>query len=186
MMQPGMDAVTSLLVGRRARLERLVGRALAPLASGAADALPERARRHLLEEALDLYWNELEWENVTSEEALDEGSLTELAFPAFLSFVDGLLLAEPAQLGEPAGPVGSPAVRGAPRVEVVSDILRFLALRVLELEGTGEAGPDETRQARAELAMTSRLIDLVMYRLYDLAPEEIERLEAAGASDEAG
>lgn len=180
-----MDAVTSLLVGRRARLERLVGRALAPVACGAGDALPERARRHLLEEALDLYWNELEWENVTAEEALDEGSLTELAFPAFLSFVDGLLLAEPAEAAGSAEPASLP-LHGSPRVEVVAEILRFLASRVLELEAAGEAVGDETRQARGELAMTSRLIDLVMYRLYGLAPEEIERLEAAGASDDAG
>lgn len=177
MSGPSDNAVGVVLAGRRRRLERALGRRLAPIATGPMDSLREHARSHLLEEAHDLYWNELEWENVTAEEALDEGSLTELAFPALLAFVDGLLLTEP---------IGEAPARAAPRVDVVEDILRFLASRVVELRADRAPETEEGRQARAELAMATRLIDLVMYRLYGLSPEQIERIEVSGASPEGG
>jgi hypothetical protein len=52
------------LARRRARLEKLLQHPLvAPRASGADEA----RRTFLLEEAEELYWNELEWEKLTEE-----------------------------------------------------------------------------------------------------------------------
>ncbi|MBI4541368.1 MAG: hypothetical protein HY704_17845 [Gemmatimonadetes bacterium] len=175
MTRGSKDAPASVLAERRVHLQRVLGRALAPRDAASTERLPEHIRRHLVEEAEDLYWNELEWENVTAEEALDEGSLTELAFPAFLAFVDALLVTDP---------ISDLPVEPVPRVDVVGDILRFLADRVLELRPQREPGPDGDREARAELAMATRLIDLVLYRLYGLTSEEIEQVEASGASDD--
>ena len=39
------------------------------------------SRRHLFEEACELYWNELNWEQLTDEELYAEGELTEMVFP---------------------------------------------------------------------------------------------------------
>ncbi|MBI4521656.1 MAG: hypothetical protein HY701_12520 [Gemmatimonadetes bacterium] len=169
------NAETLVLKERHSRLERGLGRRLAPLPEPAR--LPQTVRGHLLDQAQDLYWNELEWENVTAEEALDEGSLTELAFPAFLAYVDGLLLTQPI--------VAVPDTTG-PRADVVGDILGFLAGRVVELRRADVSASDDGRQARAELAMTMQLIDLVLYRLYRLEPEEIERVEHPAGSHEGG
>ena len=71
----------TLLTGRRERMERVLGRPLTPPEAGANEPLPEETRTYLLSEAQDLYWNELEWENITDEEALDEGPVAELTFP---------------------------------------------------------------------------------------------------------
>jgi hypothetical protein len=139
------------LARRRAHLEHVLQHALVqPRSSGVA----EERRRFLLEEAEDLYWNELEWEKLTTEEMRRGGSaLVELTFPGFLSFVDGLLLKEVNQ--------DSP-VPATPRPEVVEDVLLFLSRRYLEL--LAESGP----QQRLEREMTARLIDLVLYRLHGL------------------
>ncbi len=84
----------TLLTGRRERMERVLGRPLTPPEAGANEPLPEETRTYLLSEAQDLYWNELEWENITDEEALDEGPVAELTFPGLLAYVRGLLLTE--------------------------------------------------------------------------------------------
>ena len=75
-------------------------------------------REYLKGEALDLYWNELEWEHLTDEEALEEGPLTPLTFPGVLAFVRGLLLHE--VMPDSLAPAN-------PRPQVVEDILDFLA-----------------------------------------------------------
>ena len=139
--------------------------------TGPRPPLPDRIRGFLLEEAEDLYWNELAWENITDEEALDSGgSLTELAFPGFLAFIRGLLLKE--VMPDALAPA-------SPRPEVVVDILDFLAGRVVELEEC-LAAPDADNPdgLRSELDMTSRLIDLVLYRYHELNLDDVERLEA--------
>ena len=106
------------LARRRARLEQLL---LQPLVMPRSSGVPEETRRFLLEEAEDLFWDELEWEKLTSEEMSAGGSsLVERTFPAFLTFIDGLLLKE-AHVDSP-----EPA---RPRPEVVEDILQFLARR---------------------------------------------------------
>jgi hypothetical protein len=133
--------------------------------------LDAEARGHLKEAAEELYINELEWEKLTKEERLDEEFLTELAFPGFLAFIRGLLLSEtmPDSLAPPR-----------PSPEVVQDLLGYLASRVVELEESLSDSEGEEREHReAELKMTDRLVDLVLYLLHDLGPEEVKKVEAA-------
>jgi hypothetical protein len=167
------ERAKTLLTGRRERLERILGRGLQPPA-GTTEPLPEETLAYLLSEAEDLYWNELEWEKLTDEEALDEGPMAELTFPGLLAYVRGLLLTEvmPDSL--------SPA---NPRPKAVAALLEFLADRVIELED-GLARPDgsEEERLRSELDMTSGVIDRVLYAYYGLRGEDIEQIEGAGAS----
>ena len=150
------------LARRRARLEQILQSALVPpRSSGIA---PDR-RQFLLEEAEDLYWNELEWEKLTAEEMEGGSELVEFAFPGFLAFVDGLLLKE-ANADSP--------VPATPRPEVVEDILMFLATRYLELL------PETEAPAVLERDMTQRLIDLVLYRLHNIA---VDRVQFSADSD---
>jgi len=144
---------------RRARLEKLLQRPLVPPRDSGAP--PER-RAFLLEEAQDLYWNELEWERRTAEEMSKGGSeLVELAFPGFLAFIDGLLLRE-VHADSP-----TPA---SPRPEVVEDVLLFLATRFLELL------PESEAPGVLEREMTGRLVDLVLYRLHRIPVDGAARL----------
>ncbi len=163
------DRVATLVRGRRERLARLLGR---PLSEPRRDDSPltDEARRHLQEEALDLYWNELEWEHLTDEEATDGPPLSELTFPGLLAFVRGLLLTE-------ANPDAlAPA---EPRPQVVEDILAFLGGRILELEEElAGPEPDSRERLQGELVMTDRLMDLILYRYHGLAEDEVERVEA--------
>lgn len=147
------------LARRRARLEQLLQHPfVAPRPSG----VTEDRRTFLREEAEELYWNELEWEKLTSEEMSKGGSeLVELAFPGFLAFIDGLLLRE--------ATVRSP-VPATPRPEVVEDVLLFLSMRYLELLPATDA------QARLVRGMTERLIDLVLYRLHRIPVDSTDRL----------
>ena len=164
------DRASTLLGGRRERMERILERPLGPPMTGPSGPLKDETREYLRGEALDLYWNELEWEHITDEEALEEGPLTTLAFPGFLAYVRGLLLSKvmPDSL--------SPA---NPRPQVVLDILDFLAKRVVELEDS-LAAPEvsEADRLRAELRMTSDLVDQVLYVYHELSLEDIERVEA--------
>ncbi|HEX6063611.1 MAG TPA: hypothetical protein VFZ04_05280 [Longimicrobiales bacterium] len=151
-----------LLARRRARLEQILQSALVPpRSSGIA---PDR-RQFLREEAEDLYWNELEWEKLTAEEMQGGSELVEFAFPGFLAFIDGLLLKQ-ANADSP--------VPANPRPEVVEDILLFLATRYLELL------PETEPQSVLERDMTQRLIDLVLYRLHNIA---VDRVQFSADSD---
>jgi hypothetical protein len=167
MEQPPRDVFEqgqSFLAHRRRRLARTIQRPLEPM-SGSGD-LPEERRTFLLEEAQELYWNELSWEQVTEEEGLAKRGLVELTFPGFLAFVEGLLLREvmPDSL--------APA---SPRPEVVEDILGFLAARCVQLaESDGE-------DAHIERKVTIRLIDLVLYRQHGIDVEQAEHLEEEGS-----
>lgn len=163
------DRASTLLAARRGRLERLLGRPLGQPRTGPRSTLSPKVRAFLLEEAEDLYWNELEWEHITDEEALEEGPLAELTFPGFLAFVRGLLLTE--VMPDAKAPA-------SPRPEVVEDILGFLSRRVVELEdGLTDPGLDGSERMRPELDMTSRLLDLVLYRFHELEPSDIDRVE---------
>jgi len=146
-----------------------LGRQTVPLGSGGERLAPERLE-YLLKEAEELYWNELAWEELTDEERVSGGPLTELVFPGFLSFVDALMLA-PDDFLKATGP--------APRPEVVEEILRFLAERHIAATEELGRGADSENLVWAR-AMTGRLIDLVLYRLYGLSREEREVLEARG------
>jgi hypothetical protein len=163
MDQPSRETLQrgqQFLARRRARLARLIQRPLTPPA-GSGD-LSEDRRRFLLEEAEELYWNELSWEQVTEEEGLADSGLVELTFPGFLAFVEGLLLKEvmPDSL--------APA---SPRPEVVEDVLLFLGTRCVQLDDADE------EESAMERAVTVRLIDLVLYRQHDVDVEEYEHLE---------
>ncbi|MFC1662073.1 hypothetical protein ACFL3S_11600 [Gemmatimonadota bacterium] len=169
------DRESTLLEGRVKQLEKTLGRPLAPKRAPASVPLLNDERDYLRGEGESLYWNELEWEKLTGEEKLDEEFLTELAFPGFLAFVRGLLLTEvmPDSL--------APA---RPRPEVVESLLGFLAHRVVDLEEEASRSDGEERDHReSELKMTSRLVDLVLYRLHDLDQAEIEQVEAARSSE---
>lgn len=165
------DRVATMIRGRRERLARNLGH---PLAEPMRDAsrLPPESHRHLLDEAQELYWNELEWENITEEEATEDGSapLSEMTFPGLLAFVRGLLLTQ----------VNPDALAPAePRPQVVEDILTFLARRIVELEeALAVPDPDDEVRLRGELVTTDRLLDLVLYRYHGLGEDEIERVEA--------
>ena len=164
----------TLLTGRRERLERILGRALKP-PKGASEPMPEETKEHLVSEAQDLYWNELEWEHITDEEALEQGPITEMTFPGFLAYVRGLLLEE--VMPDSLAPAN-------PRPQVVAVVLDFLTKRVVELGESVEEDPGdgETDRLRAELEMTASLIDRVLYLYHGLADEEVEQVEAAQAS----
>jgi hypothetical protein len=166
-----MDArVKTLMQGRRERMSRLLGRPLpSPGSDGSGSS--RNASTHLLEDAEDLYWNELEWERITAEEDTVGGPIVQLTFPGLLAFVRGLLLTE--TMPDALAPA-------EPRPDVVEDIAGFLAGRVVELEeGLAGSEPEEPERLRAELALTDALIDHVLYQLHSLGPEEIERLEEA-------
>ncbi len=168
------DRESTLLSGRVKRIEQLLGAHLPPPIPTPAPPLQESERAHLREAAEELYWNELEWEKLTGEERLDEEFLTELAFPGFLAFIRGLLLT-----------VTMPDALAPPRPspEVVQDILVFLAARIVELEEQAAASDQEDRLHReAELKMTDRLVDLVLYLLHQLDPDSVTQVEAALAS----
>ncbi len=166
------DRASTLIDARRTRMERALGRPL-PQPQAADEPLAEDERDHLLQSAQDLYWNELEWEHITDEERLDEGKLTELAFPGFMAFVRGLLLEK----------VMPDALAPAkPHPEVVEDALRFLAGRVVELQDRLETEEDDDpQQTQEELKMTDRLIDLVLLAYHDVDPGDVEGFREAKA-----
>lgn len=154
-------AIERLIARRRQRLERILQRRLTrPAASG----ISEKARSFLREEAEELYWNELSWEQLTGEEGLAESGLVEFTFPGFLAMVEGLLLRE--TMPDSKAPA-------TPRPEVVEDVLEFLARRRLTLDASSD------QHSRMEAQVTTRLMDLVLYRLHGVQVEEVERLERA-------
>lgn len=165
---------STLLKGRRERLERILGRPLAAPTAGADQPIPEETRTYLLSEAQDLYWNELEWEHITDEEALEEGPIAEMTFPGLLAYIRGLLLSE--VMPDALSPAN-------PRPQVVADVLDFLAERIVELED-GLAGDDaaDSQRMKAELAMTDGAVDRVMYLYHGLEAADIEQVEAEQAS----
>ena len=165
------DRESTLLAGRVKRIEKILGHPLPPPPAPLTIPLQENERKHLQEAAVDLYWNDLEWEKLTGEEQLDEEFLTEMAFPGFLAFVRGLLLS--VTMPDSLAPA-------RPSPEVVRDVANFLASRVVDLEGQSSMMAGEDRDHRdAELKMTSRLVDLVLYLLHQLGPDEVEKVEAA-------
>lgn len=171
-VQSMSDRIATLVQGRRERISRLLGR---PLAQPLADDSPlsPESRKYLLDDAIDLYWNELEWEHLTEEESVDEGEpLIELMFPGLLAFVRGLLLTR----------VNPDSLAPAePRPVVVEDLLAFLARRVLELDDALAVDRREDQgRLGGELKVTSRLVDLVLYQFHGLTPEDIHLVETAG------
>lgn len=167
-----MDArVKTLLQGRRERMSRVLGRPLVAAETGSSSEVSSDAREHLLEDARDLYWNELEWEQITAEEETIGGPIVQLTFPGLLAYVRGLLLTE--TMPDALAPA-------EPRPEVVEEIARFLAGRVVEVEEVlSKSDAEEPERLRAELALTDGLIDHVLYELFSLRGDDIELLEGA-------
>jgi hypothetical protein len=166
------DRAGTLLAARRERIERILGRALEAPRPATGLPLSAEAREYLVGEAQNLYWNDLEWERITDEEALEQGAIVQLAFPGFLAFIRGLLLHE--VMPDSRAPA-------SPRPQVVEDVLGFLARRVVELEeGIPSAPKDEADAAREELSLTSQLVDLVLYQFHGVGAKDVERIEAAG------
>lgn len=151
---------------RRARVLDALDRPARPVGAG-AEPLPAEHIEFLSREAEDLYWNELSWEELTDEEQVTGGHLTELVFPGFLAFVEGLL-----QNHE----TDEAAVPARPHPDAVETILSFLAERYTVLTSEMESGADSERVVWAR-AMTARLIDLVLYRLYGLNGAEREEID---------
>ena len=134
---------------RRARLCEGLQR---PAETVAADAEPLSAERleFIRRDAEELYWNELSWEELTDEEAIPGGHLTEMVFPGFLAYVEGLLVDRvPADALAPA----------RPHPDAVEEILVFLGERYAEATAQIEAGADSQKLVWAR-HMTAQLVDL--------------------------
>ncbi len=131
-----------------------------------AERTPADQHNHLLEEALQLYENELAWEEETGEESTEDGTVVALVFPGTLALVDALVTSHPpSDRGE-----------GGPHRDVVVSFAAWLSERLRKLR-SGQIRGSATDRAK-EVDLTDRLIDLVLYRYCGLRAEEIERLDA--------
>lgn len=166
------DATTiqSILEERRTRLRKATGRTLRTPPGDETTPLSEESRDYLLGEVKELYWNDLEWENITEEERMEGGPLPELTFPGVLAYVRGLLLTE-VQPDSQAGP--------SPRPQVVEDFSAFLARRLVELEDLARHGSgEEADRAALERRMTDGLLDRVLITYHGIEPEDAGVLDA--------
>jgi len=164
------DRATTLLEGRREKMERALGRPLAVPEPATGAELSESERDHLRNAATDLYLNELAWENITEEEQVEGEPLAELAFPGFLAFIQGLLLDQ--VMPDSLAPAN-------PRPEIAEDLVKYLAERVVALQdgmGRDSSGSDEedAEQEARDLALTDRLLDVVLFRLHGVDPADVE------------
>ena len=160
------ERATTLLEGRRERMEHALGRPLAVPEPATGAELSESEREHLRNAATDLYVNELAWENITDEEQVEGEPLAELAFPGFLAFIRGLLLDQ--VMPDSLAPAN-------PRPEIAEDVVRFLAERIVALQDElGAAGGEDAEQKARDLALTDRLLDLVLFRLHGVDPADAE------------
>ncbi len=160
------DRATTLLEGRREKLEHALGRPLAVPEPAPGPELSESEQEHLRNAATDLYLNELAWENITDEELVEGEPLAELAFSSFLALIQGLLLDE--VMPDSLAPAN-------PRPEIVEDVLRFLAEQVVALQDDmGGSGDPEAEHEGRDLALTDRLLDLVLFRLHGVDPADAE------------
>jgi len=168
---PGVELAARTLVEERVRsLRRLLDRQLDP------DDIVVRptaaaSRQHLFEEACDLYWNELNWEQLTDEERIADGELTEMVFPGLLALVDALL---------PRSENGEPD-RDREHRDVAHDFLLWLAGRLVELRSTRPEDEEDRDRIRTEIQVTDDLVDLVSCRLFCLTDEETGRIRGFGA-----
>lgn len=159
------DRAMTLLEGRRKQLGRAVGRPLTLPLAGDQTSLSESEREHLCSAARDLYLNELAWENITDEEQVEGEPLAELTFPGFLAYIQGLLL--DTVMPDSLAPAD-------PRPEIVQEIVDFLAQRVVELQDALGKPDGHTAHLERDLAVTDRLLDLVLLRLHGVDPTDAE------------
>ena len=160
-------AARTLVEERLRSIRRGVARDVAPGDIVLKPSSPE-ARRHLFEEACELYWNELSWEEISEEELVGAGEMefTDMVFPGLLAFVDALL---------PRGPNGEPD-RDREHRDVAHDVLLWLAGVLVELRRRRPGEDGDHARLRRQIALTDDLIDLVCFRLYSLTPSEIEAI----------
>lgn len=154
-------AARTLIEERLRGLRRAVSREVAPVDIVLKPAAPN-VRRHLFEEACELYWNELDWEQISDEEMIGDGELTEMVFPGLLALADALL---------PKAPNGEPD-RDREHRDVAHDFLLWLAARLIDLRNARYTEGDRSHLFRQEI-VTDELIDLIAFRLYSLRDEEI-------------
>lgn len=154
----------SLVEARLAAARELAGEKPSRPAPGASPTPPD-SRTYLFEEACELYLNELNWEELTDEERVGDGALTEMVFPGLLAFVDALLQSGDAGDGE----------GGTAHPDVVRDFLVWLAARLNDLRAAAGDRRGGLR-ARREAGMAEDLLDLVAGRLCGLDREEVGRL----------
>lgn len=159
-------AAETLVTERLRALRRALGRNVAPLDVVVRRTSPD-SRQHLFEEACELFWNELSWEETTDEEMIGDRELTEMVFPGLLAFIDALL---------PLGESGEPDRKREHR-DVAHDFLLWLAARLVDLRRAKMAGNGHHARIRREAQVTDELIDLIAYRLYSLTTEEIEEIQ---------
>jgi hypothetical protein len=163
----GMRMAAETLVTERLRaLRRALGRNVGPRDVVVRGTSPA-SRKHLFEEACELYWNELSWEETTDEEMIGDRELTEMVFPGLLAFIDALL---------PSGESGEPDRKREHR-DVAHDFLLWLAARLVGLRNAKISGNGHHSRIRRELQVTDELIDLIAYRLYSLTSDEIEEIQ---------
>ncbi len=161
-----LDLAARTLVEERVRaLRRILERELDPGDIVLRPTAPA-SRRHLFEEACDLYWNELNWEQLTEEERISGGELTEMVFPGLLALVDALL---------PRSANGEPD-RDREHRDVAHDFLLWLAARLVEIRVTRGEDDEDRIRLQHEAQVTDDLIDLVSCRLFCLSDAEIGRL----------
>ncbi len=165
----GLALAARTLVSERVRgLGKFVQRRLDPgdlIIRPASDD----TREHLFQQACELYWNELGWEELVEEERFGDEGLTEMIFPGLLAFINALL--PRAQNGEPD--------RDRERRDVAHDFVEWLAARVISLrEGGGGLG-DERERLAFQRTITDDLIDLVIYRICSLSHDEMTAHQGA-------
>ncbi len=165
MAEKSSSRTQEVIVERLRRIEAQLGRPLP--AHPPADETPANHHQHLLEEAQELYRNEMAWEDESGEESTGSGAVVELVFPGTLALIDALVTSHDlSEKGE-----------GARHRDVVASFLDWMASQLFELR-SGQTGGSATERAK-HIDLTDRLIDLVLYRYCGLSPSEIERLEAA-------
>lgn len=165
-MEPGTAQAYVEL--RRARILATLDRCPEPPPAG-TEQTPLQRLTFFRREAEELYWNELAWEQLTDEEVVGGGHLTELVFPGLLALVNGLLLDPDSQNAGASTPRTYP--------DVVEEILTFLGERCAVFSAELGAGADSQKILWAR-AMTLRLIDLVLHRLYRLTEGERNTVES--------
>ena len=152
--------------GASLSLALLVGLSVSPLSAQSAPQARAALRSGDYEQAIDLYRNELAWENITEEEEVEGEPLAELTFAGFLAFIQGLLLEK--VMPDSLAPAN-------PRPEIVEEVVDFLAERVVALQDElGEPEDGEAGHRERDLAVTDRLLDLVLLRLHGVDPTDAE------------
>lgn len=155
-------AARTLITERMRGIRKAVGRRLSPGDIVLRPAAPD-VRKHLFEEACELYWNELSWEEITDEELVGDDELTEMVFPGLLALIDAFL---------PRSRNGEPD-RDREHRDVAHDFLTWLAARLVELRTSAPESDADRDRIRRQKAVTDELIDLIAFRLCSLTNEEI-------------